>query len=197
LQQQRQIDDIAVARMAQGAEDPRLEIIWRLPDVADQVTPLAARLPNSQMVVVGLIDDLFDLRKGEREETVRKALRTGITFNALVYKKSFATRFFYGSFNKIFMRPRGLSLHAADYMAEQTGGEVASVGRPDDLAAGLERFITSLMARYNLGFTLGEHEQDDGRVHRLEVKVKARDARGKERQLAVKARRGYFMSESK
>ncbi|MBA3322910.1 MAG: hypothetical protein H0T45_15880, partial [Pyrinomonadaceae bacterium] len=80
-----------------------------------------------------------------------------------------------------------------DYLAKQTGGEVVSVGRPDDLASGLERFITSLMARYNLGFSLAEREPDAGRMHKLEVKVKARDGQGKQRKLVVNARRGYYL----
>jgi hypothetical protein len=78
-------------------------------------------------------------------------------------------------------------------MAERTGGEVARVGKPDDLANALERFIKSLMARYSLGFTLGEDENDDGQMHKLDVKVKAKDSRGKERKLIVNARRGYYM----
>ncbi|PYS56743.1 MAG: hypothetical protein DMF74_27805, partial [Acidobacteria bacterium] len=57
----------------------------------------------------------------------------------------------------------------------------------------LEKLIGDLAARYNLGFTLKESEQDDGREHKLEVKVKARDAHGKERKLIVRARHGYYM----
>ncbi len=190
-QQEKQVEEIA-RRRAQVSEDLLLDVVWRLSDVAGEVMPLAAQSPNSQFVAVGLIADLFDLRKGEREEVAESALRAGITFNGLVFQKSFGAKIFLGTVNKIFMRSRGLSVHAADYLAEQTGGEVASVGRPDDLASGLERFIISLMARYNLGFTLEEHEQDDGRMHVLEVKVKARDSRGTERKLLVKARRGYY-----
>ena len=91
------------------------------------------------------------------------------------------------------MGPRGLSVHAADYLARQTGGEVASVGRPDDLARGLEGFISSLMARYNLGFNLEEHERDDGRMHALEVRISRGNPRHKRRKLTVKARRGYYL----
>ena len=91
------------------------------------------------------------------------------------------------------MSPRGLSVHAADYLAKQTGGEVASVGRPDDLTTGLEQLISSLMARYSLGFIIREDEQGDDRMHVLEVKVKSRDSLGKERELVVKARRGYYL----
>jgi hypothetical protein len=161
--------------------------------LGDEIIPLTTKHPKSQFIVVGLHDDLFDLRKGEREGTIERALRSGIIFNGMVFTKSAVTKFFLGTVNKIFMSPRGLSVHAADYMAERTGGEVARVGKPDDLASALERFIKSLMARYSIGFTLGVDEKDGGQMHKLEVKVKAIDSRGKERKLIVSARRGYYM----
>jgi len=42
---------------------------------------------------------------------------------------------------------------------------------------------------------LAETEKDDGRLHNLEVRVKAPDAKGKLRKLEVSSRRGYYMSE--
>jgi hypothetical protein len=41
-----------------------------------------------------------------------------------------------------------------------------------------------------------EDEKDDGRLHNLEVRVKAADAKGKKRKLEVSARKGYYMSET-
>jgi hypothetical protein len=60
---------------------------------------------------------------------------------------------------------------------------------------GLSKIIGNLTARYSLGFTLAESEKDDGRLHNLEVRVKAPDAKGKLRRLEVSSRRGYYMSE--
>jgi VWFA-related protein len=192
-EQERLLEDLAGKR-ARLTDDLRLDVVWRLSDIAGEVTALTRRFPNSRFVVVGLIDDLFDLRKGEREEVTERALRAGITFNALVFKKSFGAKLFFGTFNKLFMRPRGLSVHAADEMAKQTGGDVVQVGKPQDLADGLSRFIDDMLARYSLGFTLGESEPDDGRLHVLALKVTSRDARGRERRLTVRARRGYYAS---
>jgi VWFA-related protein len=192
-EQERLLEEIAQKR-ERLTDDLRLDIYWKLSEIADEVIPLTTRFPASQFVVVGVTDDLFDLRKGEREEVTERALRAGIIFDGLVFNKSLGARFFFGTFNKIFMGPRGLSVHAADELAGQTGGEVAHVGRPQDLADGLARFIKSLMARYSLGFTLAEAEPDDGRLHALSLKVAARDARGKERKLLVRARRGYYVA---
>ncbi|MBA2733127.1 MAG: VWA domain-containing protein [Acidobacteria bacterium] len=190
-QQEQRLEEIS-QRSARAGGDSFFDIVWSLSDVASQVIPLAAEFPNSQFAVVGVIADLFDLERGEREEAAETAIRAGITFNGLVFKKSLAGKMFFGTVNKVFMGPRGRSVRAADYLAKQTGGEVASVGQPDDLASGLEGFISSLMARYNLGFNLEEHEQDDGRMHTLEVRIKPSDSRGKQRKLLVKARRGYY-----
>ncbi|HJQ31747.1 MAG TPA: hypothetical protein VJ866_06205 [Pyrinomonadaceae bacterium] len=191
--QQRVLEEIA-EKNARLADDLRLDLYWKLSEIADEVIPLAARFPSSQFVVVGVTDDLFDLRKGEREEVTERALRAGLIYDALVFNKSLGARVFFGMFNKIWMGPRGLSVHASDEMAGQTGGEVAHVGRPQDLTDGLSRFIKSLSARYSLGFTLAETEPDDGRLHALNVKVAARDTKGKERKLLVKARRGYYVA---
>jgi len=194
-QQEKLMEELAEKR-SRDVDDLRLDVIWRLPEVAGVIIPLAARFPKSQLVVVGLIDDLFDLKKGEHEAAVAEALRANIIFDGLIFNKSFATRIFFGTFNKIFMSPRGLSVHATDYLAKETGGKVVNVGRPDDLATGLERFVTDLTARYNLGFALREDEKDDGRMHQLDLRVKALDAKGKQRKLEVSARRGYYMPKS-
>ncbi|HYP02004.1 MAG TPA: hypothetical protein VER76_17570, partial [Pyrinomonadaceae bacterium] len=79
------------------------------------------------------------------------------------------------------------------YLAKATGGESVRVRRPADYANGLSKIVGNLNARYSLGFTLAETEIDDGQMHPLEVRVRARDAKGKERKLEVKARRGYYM----
>jgi hypothetical protein len=50
-----------------------------------------------------------------------------------------------------------------------------------------------LTSRYALGFTLDENEQNTGRLHKLEIRVKARDERGKERSVVVSARNGYYL----
>lgn len=192
-EQERLLEDLAEKR-ERFADDLRLDLVWRLSNIADEVIPLAERFPNSQFVVVGVTDDLFDLRKGEREEVTERAVRAGLIFDGLVFNKSAAAKFFFGTFNKLLLSPRGKSLHAADELAEQTGGEVARVGKPQDLGDGLARFIESLMARYSLGFTLAEAEPDDGRLHALTVNVKARDPKGGERKLLVRARRGYYAS---
>jgi hypothetical protein len=89
----------------------------------------------------------------------------------------------------------GLSLYgSAKYLAQQSGGEAVKVGRVKDYGAGLSRIIGNLTARYSLGFALAEDENDDGRMHSLEVRVNAKDEKGKRRKLQVSSRQGYYMS---
>jgi hypothetical protein len=90
----------------------------------------------------------------------------------------------------------GISVYGASKrLAEQTGGEAVKVSRPKDFGSGLSKIIGNLTARYSLGFALAEGEKDDGRLHNLEVRVKAPDAKGKLRKLEVSSRQGYYMSE--
>ena len=89
----------------------------------------------------------------------------------------------------------GVSLYgSAKYLAQRSGGEAVKVNRIKDYATGLSRIIGNLTARYSLGFTLDENETDDGRMHALEVRVKAKDEKGKSRKLLVSSRQGYYMS---
>lgn len=92
----------------------------------------------------------------------------------------------------------GMSVYgAAKRLAQQSGGEAVKVGRTKDYVTGLSRIIGNLIARYSLGFALQESEKDDGRLHSLEVRVKAKDGKGKLRKLEVSARRGYYMTETR
>jgi hypothetical protein len=89
----------------------------------------------------------------------------------------------------------GLSIYgSARHLAQRSGGEAVKVGRVKDYGAGLSRIIGNLTARYSLGFALAENETDDGRMHSLEVRVKAKDEKGKTRKLQVSSRQGYYMS---
>ena len=192
-EQEALLEKIAAGVGIEKWEVEKIELAWSLTEIAETVMAQDAARPHTQFTVVGLIDDLFALERDERKRVAETAARSGVTFYGLVYKKSFMGKLFFGTLNQIVMRPGGNSLHAADYLAEQTGGQVMSIGRPDDLVTGLERIITDLASRYSLGFSLDDSERDDGRMHQLEVKVEARDARGKKRKLKVRARRGYYV----
>jgi hypothetical protein len=85
---------------------------------------------------------------------------------------------------------------SAKRLAQQSGGEAVRVGRVKDYGTGLSQIIGSLTARYSLGFAISEAEKDDGRMHELEVRVKAADMKGKPRKLLVSSRKGYFMPKS-
>ena len=79
-------------------------------------------------------------------------------------------------------------------ITNQTGGEMAHVGSARRYVEAFEKLISDLTARYTLGFTLEENEQNTGRLHKLEIRVKARDERGNERKMLISARSGYYLS---
>jgi len=174
-----------------------------LENVAAKVERAAAERPDSQVIVVTLSPVLWPIRVADRDKIVARFIRANAFFSPLIYEPGggyIKMRHVPGK-NPIPPRPIfdaigrlvGWDNYAPGHIAEQTGGEAAAVHQPEDYGAGLEKLIASLAARYNLGFTLKENEQDDGRMHKLEVRTKVRDAKGKERKLVVRARRGYYM----
>ncbi|HYG08354.1 MAG TPA: VWA domain-containing protein [Pyrinomonadaceae bacterium] len=154
---------------------------------------VAAERPNSQPALVYITDGIAPVFYTQRDYVEAKLLKSNVIFSALV--TDMKTGF---KFAMPLLKPlgnlAGISISgSAQYLAKATGGESVRVRRPADYARGLSQIVGNLNSRYSLGFTLAETETDDGQMHPLEVRVRARDAKGKERKLEVKARRGYYM----
>ena len=155
---------------------------------------VAAERPNSQPALVYITDGIAPVFYTQRDYVESKLLKSNVIFSALV--TDMKTGF---KFAMPILKPlgnlAGISVSgSAQHLAKATGGEAVRVRRPADYARGLSQIVGNLTSRYSLGFTLSETERDDGRMHTLEVRARARDAKGKERKLDVKARRGYYMS---
>jgi len=155
---------------------------------------VAAERPNSQPAVVYITDGIAPAFYTQRDYVEAKLLKSNVIFSALV--TDMKTGF---KFALPILKPlgnlAGISISgSAQHLAKATGGESVRVRRPTDYASGLSKIVGNLNSRYTLGFTIAETEQDDGQMHPLEVRVRARDAKGKERKLEVKARRGYYMA---
>jgi VWFA-related protein len=159
-----------------------------------EITKRVAReRPNSQPALVYITDGIAPVFYTQRDYVESKLLKSNVIFSALV--TDMKTGF---KFAMPILRPlgnlAGISISgSAQYLAKATGGESIRVRRPADYANGLSLIVGNLNSRYSLGFTLDETEIDDGQMHALEVRARARDAKGKERKLEVKARRGYYM----
>ena len=154
---------------------------------------VAQERPNSQPALVYITDGIAPVFYTQRDYVESKLLKSNVIFSALV--TDMKTGF---KFAMPLLKPlgnlAGISISgSAQYLAKATGGESVRVRRPADYARGLSQIVGNLNSRYSLGFALGEAETDDGQMHALEVRVRARDAKGKERKLEVKARRGYYM----
>jgi cell division ATPase FtsA len=160
----------------------------------DKALEIATRRPNSQVVLLFITDDFSVVDVELRERLAKKLLQAGVPVYGLITKRNFFMDYGVSLFGVVGVKmPGKRRANAVQYLAEETGGEAVRVRDPAKYAETFGRLIDSLAARYTLGFTLGEDEADDGRMHRLEVKVKARDARGKARKLIVYARRGYYV----
>jgi hypothetical protein len=165
-----------------------------LPRAVFEVTKRTAReRPGSQAAIVYVTDGIALMAYAEREYVEHKMLRQNVIFSALV--TDMKTGF---KLAKPLLAPlgnwAGLNIYGgAQHVAKESGGEVVRVRRPADYAEGLARIVGNLNARYSLGFTLADDERDDGRVHKLQIRARAKDAKGRERKLEVKTRTGYFM----
>jgi hypothetical protein len=132
-----------------------------------------------------------------RDGMVRGSLETGVTVNLLRIRTFFLTGWAAGIAKRTDLRGMPGAIEVVADVTKQTGGEMAKVGSAKKYVEAFEKLVNDLSARYSLGFTLGEDEQNTGRPHRLEVRVGARDGRGKERKVVVSARSGYYLPDKR
>jgi len=162
--------------------------------VKDATRKAAETRPNSQVSIVWVSDGIAPIFYEDRDATEQILIRDNVIFNSLTVEMRTLFKFLVPMAKPI-TGWLGLSLYgSAKHLAQRSGGEAVKVGRVKDYGAGLSRIIGNLTARYSLGFALAEDEVDDGRMHSLEVRVKAQDQKGKTRKLQVSSRQGYYMS---
>lgn len=162
--------------------------------VKDATRKAAELRPNSQTSIVWISDGIAPIFFEDRDATEQILIRDNVIFSSLTVELRTLFKFLM-PIGKPIAGWMGLSLYgSAKYLAQQSGGEAVKVGRAKDYGAGLSRIIGNLTARYSLGFALAEDENDDGRLHSLEVRVNAKDEKGKPRKLQVSSRQGYYMS---
>ena len=149
--------------------------------------------PNSQAAIVWLSDGITPVFKEDIGATEQILIRQNAIFNTLNVDMKTLYKFLLPVAQPA-IGWTGISIAGgAKRLAQQSGGEAVHVSRVRDYGTGLARVIGNLNARYNLGFALAEDERDDGRMHELTLRVRATDAKGKERRLDVSSRRGYYM----
>lgn len=162
--------------------------------VRDATREAEKERPNSQPSIVWVSDGIAPIFFEDRDATEQILIRSNVIFNSLTVDLRTLFKFLL-PIGKPIAGWMGVSLYgSAKRLAQQSGGEAIKVNRLKDYGAGLNKIFGNLTARYNLGFALEEAEQDDGRLHNLEVRVKAQDEKGKKRKLEVSARRGYYMT---
>jgi len=150
--------------------------------------------PNSRAAIVWVTDGIIPIIIEDRNATADLLVRSNVTFNSLTVSMRTLYKFLL-PFAKPVGNWIGMSFSgSAKFLAKQSGGEAVQISRTSDYGRGLSKIIGNLTARYSLGFTLAEEEKDDGRLHNLEIRVKATDAKGKVRKLEVNSRQGYYMT---
>jgi VWFA-related protein len=177
-----------------GKVSIQLDNIYDMAGATRDATHLAdEKRANSQAAIIWLSDGIAPIFYEDRDATEQILLRQNAIFNTLTVDMRTLYKFLL-PFGQPLIGWTGLSLAGSGkLLAQQSGGEAVHVGRVSDYGAGLAKIIGNLTARYSLGFALGEQEKDDGRMHELGVRVKALDAKGKQRKLDVSSRRGYYL----
>lgn len=185
---------VVLKKNKKGEDEDEVYNDFDLPRATYEITKRIAReRPNSQGAIVYVTDGIAPMAYPERDYVESRLVRQNVIFSALV--ADMKTGF---KLSKPILAPLGnlvdISIYGvAQHVAKASGGDVVRVHGPSDYARGLGEIIGNLNARYSLGFTLADAETDDGKVHPLEVRVAARDSRGRERKLDIKARRGFYM----
>jgi VWFA-related protein len=162
--------------------------------VRDATRRAQQQRPNSQASIVWISDGIAPIFFEDRDATQELLIRNNVIFNSLTVELRTLFKLLL-PLGKPVAGWIGVSLYgSAKRLAQQSGGEAVKVGRVKDYGTGLSKIIGNLTARYSLGFTFSEDEIDDGKLHNLEVRVKATDAKGKTRKLQVSSRQGYYMA---
>jgi VWFA-related protein len=159
----------------------------------DAVHLIETKRPNSQAAIVWLSDGISPVFREDVGATEQILIRQNAIFNTMNVDMRTLYKFLL-PLGQPLVGWTGISIAgSAKRLAQQSGGETVHVSRVKDYGTGLARVIGNLNARYSLGFTLAEDEKDDGRMHELTLRVKAADAKGKQRRLEVSSRRGYYI----
>src|SRR2546427_8116895 len=139
----------------------------------DKAPLLARERPDSQVVIMEVTDDLGAEGFGKSRKTAHELIDSGVTVSGMVVKRTLMDKAV--NVTGTIMSPLlGVRFHTISYYGRQTGGEVETVGRPEEFAGAVDKIVSGLAARYSLGFTLDESERNDERVHQLEVKINPR-----------------------
>lgn len=189
----RKVEELSKTANAKDTANTYANAASAIPCAADALRRAAAQRPNSQAVMVVATDDLVYFPYAARDEMIRGFLETGITVNLLRIRRSFLTGMMAGIGRKAAgYREVPGTIEVVGEAALRTGGETARVGSVKKYVAEFEKLVGSLTSRYALGFTLKEDEQNTNRLHKLEVRVRARNNRGRKRKVIVSARSGYY-----
>lgn len=180
--------------------------VWYIDELKEIIgkTQIGSR-PNSDVLIVPVGSGLGPLRISERNSISESLIKANVAFSPLIQPFNVG----YMKFGKVPTIPvtsgvlktvgrlTGNDNFAPLNIAAQTGGDVVEIQNKDDYGAALKKLFGTLAARYNLGFTIDEKDIDDGKIHKLEIKVKAQDSKGKKREMIVRSRQFYYVPKAK
>lgn len=157
-----------------------------------EVEKIAAENPERQVALVYISDGvntLDTMNFDDRKNLAARLLKNNISFSALNFNLLSGYSAAANIINPLAYVFGASVTGSANYLAEQSGGISIKVEKAEDFGASLEEIFNLYGSRYALGFALDETEKDDGKLHKLEVKVK-----DKRRKLLINTRRGFYIA---
>ncbi|MEQ1765374.1 MAG: VWA domain-containing protein [Pyrinomonadaceae bacterium] len=162
----------------------------------DQVKKLRSANQGRQTVMIYISDGVNTLETMEFDK--RKALADRLSMENIGFGAiNFDLKTSYAVASKV-IDPLAYLFGASvtgsvNYFAEETGGVSINVEKAADFGNALTEMIAVYSSRYGIGFEVDDKD-NDGRKHRLVIKIDERTAEQKSRKLIVNARRSFYVT---
>ncbi len=157
-----------------------------------EVEKLTAERPGRAMALVYISDGVNTLDTmdfGSRRQLARRLVQNNISFSALNFSLLTGYSVAANVINPLAFAFGASVTGSANYLAKESGGVAVKIEKAEDFGSSLEGVIRVYSSRYSLGFYLDEIDQDEGKLHKIEVKIQP----SKKKKLTVNVRRGFFL----
>src|SRR5207248_10234143 len=130
-----------IAGAATGMPPPVITTAARdLENMIDKAPLLARERPSSQVVIMEVTDDLGAEGFGKSRKTAHELIDSGVTVSGMVVKRTLMDKAV--NVTGTIMSPLlGVRFHTISYYGRQTGGEVETVGRPEEFAGAVDKIV--------------------------------------------------------
>ena len=161
-------------------EERRQERAKSMTSAVQRAIAIARQRPEAQVALVSVSDGMNPLdtmEAGDRRALGDLLEANNISLSALNLRmlgSYAAAAAVINPLGKVF----GLSVTGSgNYLARQSGGVSVDVAAASEFGAALDHVVSAYASRYSLGYQVSEDEYRDGKPHRIEVQLTAKEKR--------------------